>query len=133
MYLKYDDVPGPICYRNNGFLTVTDANLCLGRILPKYFPKIFGPQKDQPLDKNATINAFKVLTQNINQFIKNSDSYDKKQLTVEEVAIGFIKVANEAMCRPIRNITQGKGYDTSNHILACFGGAGKVVNNLRLL
>ncbi|CAG2102314.1 unnamed protein product [Medioppia subpectinata] len=116
--------PGPVCYRNNGFLTVTDANLCLGRIIPKYFPKIFGPKKDQPLDKDSTINAFNTLTNEINEFVKFSESYDKKFLTVEEVAMGFIRVANEAMCRPIRAITQGKGYDTSNHILACFGGAG---------
>ncbi|CAG2174014.1 unnamed protein product, partial [Oppiella nova] len=116
--------PGPVCYRNNGFLTVTDANLCLGRIIPKYFPKIFGPKKDEPLDKDSTIAAFNKLTQEINEFVKSSESYDKKLLTIEEVAMGFIRVANEAMCRPIRAITQGKGHDTSNHILACFGGAG---------
>ncbi|XP_054168710.1 5-oxoprolinase-like [Oppia nitens] len=116
--------PGPTCYRNNGSLTVTDANLCLGRIIPKYFPKIFGPQKDQPLDIKETNNAFIKLTDNINEFLEKSESYEKKLLTVEEVAIGFVKVANESMCRPIRAITQGKGYDTANHILACFGGAG---------
>ena len=120
-------VLGPVCYRNNGFLTVTDANLCLGRILPKYFPKIFGPQKNQPLDKDSTIHSFNQLTQEINEFINNSDSYDKKPLTLEEVAMGFIRVANESMCRPIRAITQGKGYDTSKHILACFGGAGNTL------
>ncbi len=115
---------GPVCYRNNGFLTVTDANLCLGRILPQYFPKIFGPQKDQPLDKESTLSAFSKLTQEINEFISSSDSYEHKTLSVEEVAMGFVRVANESMCRPIRAITQGKGFDTSNHILACFGGAG---------
>ena len=103
---------------------MTDANLCLGRIIPKYFPKIFGPKKDEPLDKDSTITAFNKLTQEINEFVQSSESYDKKLLTIEEVAMGFIRVANEAMCRPIRAITQGKGHDTSNHILACFGGAG---------
>ncbi len=38
--------------------------------------------------------------------------------------MGFIKVANETMCRPIRALTQMKGYDVAAHALACFGGAG---------
>ncbi|GAB1602003.1 5-oxoprolinase-like [Argonauta hians] len=111
--------PGPMCYRKGGPLTVTDANLCLGRILPKYFPRIFGKTKDQPLDKDATLSAFQRLTTEVNQF-----SSDSEPMSVEEVAMGFIRVANEAMCRPIRALTQSKGYDTSRHILACFGGAG---------
>ena len=45
-------------------------------------------------------------------------------MTLEQVALGFVRVANEAMCRPIRNLTEGKGYDTRKHLLACFGGAG---------
>ena len=110
--------PGPVCYRKGGPLAITDANLCLGRILPEYFPKIFGPTENEPLDKNGTIKAFDDLTDEINRF----DS--SKQLSREEVAMGFIAVANEAMCRPIRALTQGKGYDTSRHALACFGGAG---------
>ena len=110
--------PGPVCYRKGGPLAITDANLCLGRILPEYFPKIFGPTENEPLDKQGTLEAFDKLTQEINQFDES------KRLTREEVAIGFIAVANEAMCRPIRALTQGKGYDTSRHALACFGGAG---------
>ncbi|XP_023215143.1 5-oxoprolinase-like [Centruroides sculpturatus] len=117
--------PGPVCYRKGGPLTVTDGNLCLGRLLPEYFPKIFGKTEDQPLDKERTIKAFKELTDEINLFLKNqSDESKAKSMSVEEVAMGFINVANEAMCRPIRALTQGKGYDTSQHILACFGGAG---------
>lgn len=117
--------PGPVCYRKGGPLTVTDANLCLGRLLPEYFPKIFGKTEDQPLDKNGTIEAFKELTSKINSFLENqSNKSHSKHMSVEEVAMGFINVANEAMCRPIRALTQGKGYDTSQHILACFGGAG---------
>lgn len=50
--------PGPTCYRKGGPLAVTDANLCLGRLLPEYFPKIFGPDEKQPLDKQATLDAF---------------------------------------------------------------------------
>ena len=59
-----------------------------------------------------------------------SNSYEKKKLTIEEVALGFITVANESMCRPIRAITQGKGLDTSGHVLACFGGAGETTVGL---
>ncbi|KAJ9590444.1 hypothetical protein L9F63_016531 [Diploptera punctata] len=116
--------PGPVCYRKGGPLTVTDANLCLGRLLPDYFPKIFGPTENEPLDKNATTQAFKTLTQDINNFLSKQIDKSQNQMTVEEVAMGFIRVANEAMCRPIRALTQAKGYDTSHHVLACFGGAG---------
>ena len=61
----------------------------------------------------------------INEFRRSQDDESSESpLSVEEVAIGFIKVANEAMCRPIRALTQAKGYDTAKHILSCFGGAG---------
>ncbi|KAF8783126.1 5-oxoprolinase like protein [Argiope bruennichi] len=117
--------PGPVCYRKGGPLTVTDANLCLGRLQPDFFPKIFGPTEDLPLDKEATIKAFEKITDQINEFNKSlASNQPKEKLSVEEVALGFIEVANESMCRPIRAITQGKGFDTSQHILACFGGAG---------
>ncbi|XP_056378851.1 5-oxoprolinase isoform X1 [Hyla sarda] len=115
--------PGPTCYRKGGPLTVTDANLCLGRLLPDYFPRIFGPSEDQPLSKEDTLRKFKELTLEINQFL-HSRSGGGASLSVEEVAMGFIRVANEAMCRPIRSLTQAKGHDTSRHVLACFGGAG---------
>ncbi|CAG8444302.1 15333_t:CDS:10 [Acaulospora colombiana] len=111
--------PGPTCYRKDGPLTVTDANLILGRLNPDYFPKIFGPNEDQPLDIGATRSEFEKLSKEINAF--NSEN---KEMNIDEIAFGFIKVANEAMCRPIRALTEAKGYDTSKHILACFGGAG---------
>ncbi|XP_067005081.2 5-oxoprolinase isoform X2 [Anabrus simplex] len=117
--------PGPVCYRKGGPLTVTDANLCLGRLLPEYFPKIFGPGENEPLDKEATSAAFQSLTKEINDFLASQpESRHKDKMSVEEVAMGFIRVANEAMCRPIRALTQAKGYDTARHVLACFGGAG---------
>ncbi|XP_044265519.1 5-oxoprolinase [Tribolium madens] len=111
--------PGPVCYKKGGPLTVTDANLALGRLLPDYFPKIFGPNEDSALDKVATIEKFQSLTNEINDFLNR-----ETLMTMEEVAMGFIKVANESMCRPIRALTQAKGYDTARHALACFGGAG---------
>uniref|UniRef100_A0A8D9F168 5-oxoprolinase n=1 Tax=Cacopsylla melanoneura TaxID=428564 RepID=A0A8D9F168_9HEMI len=114
--------PGPRCYRNNGPLTITDCNLVLGRIIPEYFPSIFGPNKDQPLDAQGTREAFEVLRQDINKFYQDNDI--NKTLSVEQVALGFINVADETMCRPIRAVTQARGYDTQDHILACFGGAG---------
>ncbi|KAG8200496.1 hypothetical protein JTE90_000574 [Oedothorax gibbosus] len=117
--------PGPVCYRKNGPLTVTDANLCLGRLQPEYFPKIFGETENLPLDKEATVAAFEKITEEINTFNQSQhDSQTKQKLSIEEVALGFIAVANESMCRPIRALTQGKGFDTSQHVLACFGGAG---------
>ncbi|XP_047540039.1 5-oxoprolinase [Vanessa atalanta] len=113
--------PGPACYRKGGPLTVTDANLLLGRLLPEYFPKIFGPNENEPLDRDATVSAFRKLTDEINSYLKQDGG---KAMTMEEVAMGFIDVANEAMCRPIRALTTARGYDARAHALASFGGAG---------
>lgn len=63
--------PGPVCYKKGGPLTVTDANLALGRLLPEHFPNIFGPNEDSPLDKDKTILEFQKLTLEINSFLKN--------------------------------------------------------------
>lgn len=57
--------PGPACYKKNGPLAVTDANLALGRLLPEYFPKIFGPIENEPLDKSRTMQAFQILTNQV--------------------------------------------------------------------
>ncbi|PIK47735.1 putative 5-oxoprolinase isoform X1 [Apostichopus japonicus] len=117
--------PGPTCYRKGGPLCVTDANLVLRRLLPEYFPKIFGASEDQPLDKETSIVEFEELTKQINTYHASQPEGTKKDpLCVEEVAMGFIRVANEKMCRPIRALTQARGHDTSRHVLACFGGAG---------
>jgi len=108
--------PGPVCYRKNGHLAVTDANLVLGRVLPEHFPSIFGPNEDEALDTEGSRKAFeKLRLEHLNE--NNVQS-------VEEMAYGFLQVANEAMCRPIRNLTQMKGFDITTHVLACFGGAG---------
>lgn len=95
--------PGPACYRKGGPLTVTDANLALNRVVPDYFPNIFGPEENQPLDKNIVLNKFQEIRSEINKFHKKENL---PLMSVEEVALGFIKVANEAMCRPIRALTQ---------------------------
>ncbi|DBA91131.1 hypothetical protein WJX77_000744 [Trebouxia sp. C0004] len=113
--------PGPVCYRKNGYPAITDANLVLGRILPEFFPSIFGEDEKQPLDVEASKQALQKIAHEVNEQAKSTGQPEK---SVEEVAMGFIKVANETMCRPIRALTQMKGYDVAAHALACFGGAG---------
>ena len=92
-----------------------------GRIRPEYFPKIFGPSENEPLDRDASYAKIKELADQINEFEKNIGRAEK---SVETIAEGFIKVANEAMCRPIRNLTQARGFDCRKHVLSVFGGAG---------
>lgn len=115
--------PGPVCYRKGGQLAVTDANLLLGRVIPDYFPFIFGPHENEPLDTKATRAAFEALGPVINSYRREQDSLSK-EMSVEQIALGFLDVANEAMCRPIRQLTEMKGFETNKHTLACFGGAG---------
>jgi 5-oxoprolinase (ATP-hydrolysing) len=114
--------PGPACYRKGGPLTITDANLFLGRLLPDFFPKIFGPNEDQGLDAEASEKLFKELAADINKDVAGSNK--AKEMSLDEVAFGFIKIANETMTRPIRSLTEARGHDTSKHRLATFGGAG---------
>ncbi|XP_051119942.1 5-oxoprolinase 1 [Andrographis paniculata] len=115
--------PGPVCYRKGGELAVTDANLVLGYIIPDYFPSIFGAGEDQPLDVDATRAEFQNLAKRVNDYRRSRDP-EATDMTVEEIAQGFVNVANETMCRPIRQLTEMKGHETKNHALACFGGAG---------
>lgn len=114
--------PGPACYRKGGPLTVTDANLLLGRLLPDLFPKIFGENENEGLDIKASEDLFQTLTDEINEEIGHGDQ--KKKMSIDEVAYGFLKIANETMTRPIRSLTEARGHDTSQHRLATFGGAG---------
>ena len=124
--------PGPVCYRHDGGrLAVTDANVVLGRCLPKYFPSIFGPNEDEPLDVDAARAAFQHLLDQRQAKLDSSNGKSHQPTTttdtidtVEALAYGFLQVANEAMCRPIRNLTQMKGHDLAKHALASFGGAG---------
>ncbi|KAL2786774.1 Hydantoinase B/oxoprolinase-domain-containing protein [Aspergillus keveii] len=109
--------PGPACYRKGGPLTVTDANLALGRLIPEHFPSVFGPNEDEPLDTEIVLAKFEELTEIINRDTG-------KSLAWYEVADGFLQVANSAMCGPIRSLTEGRGHDAAKHHLASFGGAG---------
>ena len=104
--------PGPKCYRRDGPLAVTDANVMVGKLIPDFFPKIFGPAQNLPLDANAVRNAFVDLAQQIG---------GRK---AEEVADGFIKIAVENMANAIKKISVQRGYDVTRYALNCFGGAG---------
>ena len=109
--------PGPVCYRRDGPLTVTDANVLLGRIPVDHFPSVFGPDANQPLDAAASKKAFSVLADAIS---KDSGIADPP----EKVASGFLTVAVESMANAIRKITIERGEDVRDFILCCFGGAG---------
>lgn len=104
--------PGPACYGRGGPLTVTDANFFLGRIIPDLFPR--------PLDLEVVRNKFVELTETIN---KEKDD-GGAALTPEEAAVGYLLIANTTMTRPIRKLSEGRGFETSSHNLGCFGGAG---------
>ncbi|KAH8892112.1 hypothetical protein GQ53DRAFT_841002 [Thozetella sp. PMI_491] len=109
--------PGPACYRKGGPLTVTDANLFLGRLVLSSFPSIFGENANEPLDVQVVKEKFASLTAEFN-------SQTSQNLTPEEVALGFLNVANETMSRPIRNTTEARGFAPESHNLVTFGGAG---------
>lgn len=113
--------PGPVCYKKGGFLSITDANLVLGRVLPSYFPHIFGTNRDEPLGRIESIEAFEHFRDEINgHYLKEGLS----PLSLEEVALGFIEVANDTMMKPILEVSTAKGFDIRTHHLVAFGGAG---------
>ncbi len=109
--------PGPACYRRGGPLTVTDCNLALGRIIPEYFPQIFGPEADQPLDKVIVNEKFSELNKKI------ASEYGKNQSS-PELAEGFLAIAVENMANAIKHISVRRGYNVKEYALCCFGGAG---------
>src|SRR5437868_6680076 len=104
--------PGPKCYRRVGPLAVTDANVLVGKLIPDFFPKIFGPNQDQPLDAGAVKQAFAELAKEVGG------------KSAEEIADGFIKIAVENMANAIKKISVQRGYDVTRYALNCFGGAG---------
>ncbi|MCH7733101.1 MAG: hydantoinase B/oxoprolinase family protein [Candidatus Marinimicrobia bacterium] len=108
--------PGPACYGLGGPLTITDANLVLGRVYPDLLPPTFGPDNDQQLDSDITRKKFEQLTSKINQVLGTGFS-------IPEVAEGFVQVANQIMSRAIKKISVSRGYDIREHALVCFGGA----------
>lgn len=109
--------PGPAAYRNGGPLTVTDCNVMLGKIQPDFFPAIFGPQGDQPLDVETVRHKFADLAAKI-------EASTGRANTPEEVAEGFINIAIANMANAIKKISVEKGYDVTKYTLTSFGGAG---------
>jgi 5-oxoprolinase (ATP-hydrolysing) len=109
--------PGPLCYRHDGPLTVTDANLLLGKIQPAHFPAIFGPRGDQPLDADAVARAFDALAAEV------SAATGQRQAPLA-LAEGFVRIAVGHMAGAIREISLRRGHDAARFTLACFGGAG---------
>ncbi len=105
--------PGPAAYRRGGPLTVTDCNVLLGKLQPDLFPPVFGPNADQPLDADVVREKFAVLAQEI-----GSD------MSVEEMAEGFLRIAVENMANAIKKISVQRGYDVTKYTMNCFGGAG---------
>jgi 5-oxoprolinase (ATP-hydrolysing) len=103
--------PGPTSYRRGGPLTVTDANVMVGKLLPDFFPRIFGATQDLALDAEAVRAKFAKLAKDVGR-------------TPEEVAAGFIKIAVENMANAIKKISVQRGYDVTRYALNCFGGAG---------
>ena len=104
--------PGPRCYRRGGPLAVTDANVMAGKLMPDFFPKIFGPHQNEALDAEAVKQAFAAMAQAVGG------------KTAEEIADGFIKIAVENMANAIKKISVQRGYDVTRYALNCFGGAG---------
>ncbi|MEH6522342.1 hydantoinase B/oxoprolinase family protein [Sulfitobacter sp.] len=105
--------PGPAAYRRGGPLTVTDCNVLLGKLQPDFFPPVFGPHADQPLDVDAVRNKFEIMATEIGN-----------GLSVEEIAQGFLRIAVENMANAIKKISVQRGYDVTKYTMNCFGGAG---------
>ena len=105
--------PGPKCYRRGGPLAVTDANLMTGKLIPDYFPKIFGPEQNEPLDAASVQTAFAALADEVGD-----------GRGAEQVADGFIAIAVAKMAEAIKKISVARGYDVTRYALNCFGGAG---------
>src|SRR3546814_4084264 len=110
--------PGPACYRRGGPLAVTDCNVMLGKIQPEQFPKVFGPNADQPLDAAVVQQKFTALAEEI------AAATGKPLQSPEEVAQGFLRIAVENMANAIKKISVQRGYDVTEYTLNCLGGAG---------
>lgn len=103
--------PGPASYRRGGPLAVTDANVMLGKIQPRYFPKVFGPAANEALSLEVVQAKFDELARQTGRL-------------AESVAEGFIDIAVQQMANAIKKISVARGYDVTRYTLQCFGGAG---------
>lgn len=103
--------PGPACYGRGGPLAVTDANLVTGKLRPEFFPAIFGPNADQPLDLAASHAKFSEMAAAVGK-------------SPEALADGFLQIATQNMAAAIKKISVSRGYDVTEYCLSVFGGAG---------
>jgi 5-oxoprolinase (ATP-hydrolysing) len=109
--------PGPASYRRGGPLTVTDANVLLGRIQPAYFPPVFGPQANQTLDSELVRVRF-------GELAREMTDKTGRLSAPEEIAAGALKIAVGSMANAVKKISVVRGHDVSGYTLQCFGGAG---------
>ena len=109
--------PGPASYRRGGELTVTDCNVMLGKLQPAFFPRVFGPNADEPLDNNIVRERFAALSERIHE----ATGDDRSPV---EVAEGFLRIAVANMANAIKEISVQRGRDVTSYTLNCFGGAG---------
>ena len=110
-------MPGPACYRNGGPLTVTDANVLLGRIQADFFPKVFGADGSLAIDTEIVRERFSQLSEHVSE-------ESLKSISAEELATGYLKIAVETMANAIKQISVQRGHDVTEFTLSCFGGAG---------
>ncbi|MBA4257072.1 MAG: 5-oxoprolinase, partial [Polaromonas sp.] len=127
--------PGPASYRRGGPLAVTDANVMLGKVQPRYFPKVFGPQGTEALDADVVRQRFAELAQQVNAATASAAQAagaghaadappGQPAITPEACAEGFIQIAVQQMANAIKKISVARGYDVTRYTLQCFGGAG---------
>ena len=109
--------PGPASYRKNGPLAVTDCNVMLGKIQPKFFPSVFGPEGDEPLDAQVVREKFAELAREIREATGDAR-------TPQQVAEGYVDIAVGNMANAIKQISVQRGHDVTEYTLCCFGGAG---------
>ncbi len=109
--------PGPACYRRGGPLAVTDANVMVGKLVPAFFPKVFGPGGNEALDADIVRAKFAALAADVSKATGLTR-------TPEEVADGFLTIAVENMANAIKQVSIQRGYDVTGYALNCFGGAG---------
>jgi 5-oxoprolinase (ATP-hydrolysing) len=109
--------PGPACYRRGGPLCVTDANVMVGKLRPEFFPRVFGPKGNLPLDAETVALKFAELAAKVG-------SATGREISPEAVAEGFIDVAVENMAAAIKRISVQRGHDLADYALCCFGAAG---------
>ena len=109
--------PGPASYRRGGPLATTDANVLLGKIQPAWFPKVFGPAANEPLDRDGVALKFEALAAEVR-------AKTGRAATAESLAEGFLQIAIQNMANAIKRISVARGYDVTQYTLQCFGGAG---------